>query len=75
MVVLDGHLVPALLQQSLHKLPVGVSDDGGGQIGQFGLADCGAQVPGLLDVLLMTEVERARQHRKMINRNKYFKKY
>lgn len=46
------YLIPALLQQTLHKLPVGLSDDRRGQVGQFGLADGGAQVTSLLDVLL-----------------------
>lgn len=46
------YLVSAFLQKALHKLPVGLSDDGGGQVGQLGLPDGGAQVPSLLDVLL-----------------------
>lgn len=46
------YLISAFLQQTLHKLPVGLSDDRRGQVGQFGLPDGGAQVTSLLDVLL-----------------------
>ena len=67
------NLVSALLQQSLYKFPIGMSNDRRGEVGQFGLPDRGSKVPGLLDVLLMTEVERVRQHR--IMRNRKIKKY
>lgn len=33
------YLISALLQETLHKLPVGLSNDRRGQVGQFGLAD------------------------------------
>lgn len=46
------HLISAFLQQSLYELPVGLCDDWRWQVGEFGLAESGAQVPGLLDVLL-----------------------
>lgn len=46
------HLVAALLQQPLHELPVGLGDHGRGEVGQFGLSDGAAHVPGFLDVLL-----------------------
>lgn len=46
------HLISALLQQSLNKLPVGLCDDRRRQVGEFGLAECGAEVSGFLDVFL-----------------------
>lgn len=52
------NLVPALLQQPFNKFPVSLSDDRRRQVGQFGLSDGRAQVPGLLDVLLI----RYREH-------------
>lgn len=46
------NLVPALLQQTFNKFPVGLGDDRRRQVGQFGLSNGSAQVPRLLDVLL-----------------------
>lgn len=46
------HLHATLLQQPLHKLPVGLGDDVGRQIRQFGLPEVLPQAAGLLHVLL-----------------------
>ena len=47
-----AHLVAAFLQQTFHKLPVGLGNHWRGEVGQFGLADGAAHIPGFLDVLL-----------------------
>lgn len=47
-----AHLVATLLQQTFHKLPVGLGNHWRGEVGQFGLADGAAHIPGFLDVLL-----------------------
>lgn len=47
------HLHATFLEQPLHKLPVGLGDDGRGQIRQFGLSKVLTQAVGLLHVLLM----------------------
>ena len=47
-----AHLVAAFLQQTFHKLPVGLGNHWWGEVGQFGLADGAAHIPGFLDVLL-----------------------
>lgn len=49
------HLHTTLLEQPLHKLPVGLSDDGGRQIRQFGLSKVLPQAAGFLHVLLKTK--------------------
>lgn len=46
------HLHATLLEQPLHKLPVGLGDDSRTQIGQFGLPQVLPQAAGLLHVLL-----------------------
>lgn len=46
------HLHTTFLEQPLHKLPVGLRDDGGRQIRQFGLPEVLPQAAGLLHVFL-----------------------
>lgn len=48
------HLHATFLEQTLHKFPVGLGDDGRGQIRQFGLSQVLPQAAGLLHVLLKT---------------------
>lgn len=56
------HLISALLQESLDKLPVGLCDDWWWEVGEFGLAESGAQVPGLLDVFLQWQSHTKSHH-------------
>ncbi len=49
------HLHTTLLEQPLHKFPVGLGDDGGRQIRQFGLSEVLPQAAGFLHVLLKTK--------------------
>lgn len=51
----ESHLQATLLQQPLHELPVGLRDDGRGQIGQFGLSQVLAQGASLLHVPLESQ--------------------
>lgn len=53
-----AHLITTLLQQTFYKLPVGLSNDRGREVGELGLPDAAAQVPRLLDVFLQIKMKR-----------------